>query len=88
LSGDLSKAFGFIWIAKYKRDRNDMHAAELSLKEAIAILERHAPESSLLIGTLRDYADLLLKAKRSSEARTVQEKADKIAAQKVITPMP
>ena len=85
--GDLAKAFISSWIARYKVEKGDLKDAEAKFKDAIAILEQRAPESSQLMETLKEYGDMLLQAKRSDEARAVQIKAEKIAAQKV-TEMP
>jgi len=79
LSGELVRAYVARAVANDKVAKGDLKAAEAKFQESIALLERRAPESSQLVGTLRHYAAVLQQAKRGDDARVVLAKAQKIA---------
>ena len=89
LSSDFVKAYIAKMVALDKVTKGDLKAAESKFQESIAILERRAPESSQLVGTLRDYAAMLQQAKRGGDARVTLAKAQKLAERPVSkTPEP
>lgn len=89
LSSDLVKAFFANVIASDKTTNGDLKAAEAKFKESIDILERQAPESSLLVETLEAYANMLQIAKRSEDSSKMRTKAQKIKDKPISkTPIP
>lgn len=89
LASDRMKAEFARVIASDKTTNGDLSAAEAKFKEAIGILERQAPESSQLVETLEDYANMLQIAKRTNDSNIVRTKAQKIKSQPVSkAPMP
>lgn len=79
LSGDRVRAHVARAIAKARVSQGDFKGGEVKLREAIAILEGRAPESSQLVATLRDYAALLTASRRGDEARAMLTRAQGIA---------
>ena len=83
LAGDRVKAYFDSVVANDKTATGDLKSAEEKFREGIAILEKQATDGSQLVATLRGYAAMLQKANRSEDARSVLQKADKIASQPV-----
>lgn len=86
LQGNRYRAYASAESAKVLMNTGDLAKAEGLFQESIGILEKGAPDSSLLASTLDDYAVLLRQAHRAVEAQTKQLQAQNIRSHRVATP--
>jgi hypothetical protein len=81
LSGDRAKAFIARAVADDEVRKGDLNDAEMKFRESVGLLEKHSPNSSQLLVTLREFAAMLQQANRENEARDVLARAQRIADQ-------